>query len=548
MKAATTPRLHRAKRTAARISLYSSLVLTTVFAAVFVVGSRSFDTGGADLGWTPRDFERIEEVVLLQDYLRIDTTAETGSELAGARYLADVLARDGIESEIIDMGGRRANLIAVLPGDSDQALVLHNHIDVDPIRDPEKWVHPPFSGTIKPPWIYGRGAFDMKSVAIAQLRALVELKRSGVRPRRSVVFLATSGEETGSSTGTAWLLRERADLLGKSWGVLTEGGVVEARTPTDIKYWGTENAQKRYVRLLACSPLAAATGGDRRRSARAGRAARAPAGGAAGGRVPALLRLDPGPADASRVAVAARGRGRRPGAFRTARRSIRKPFFRDEISLLRIEPSVDGRGWVLPIVFGLLPDSDVEQSIADLLPEWITNGVWILRLPDDGSAPTSPVDHPIMVTIGQLLTERYGQVPNGPFYQTRSTNDARLFRRRGHTQLRLQPVPRSLHRHRGRGRRQRIARAAGLCRRGRDVRRPRAPTGRRDLKPTSCARTYSADAAGLRLLSLSVSRFGYRPAGVNGIRRTAHIRHGMDSAQRRVAFTEWAVHKRHRRT
>ena len=142
MKAATTPRLHRANRTAARISLYSSLVLTTVFAAVFVVGSRSFDTGGADLGWTPREFERIEEVVLLQDYLRIDTTAETGSEMAGARYLAEVLARDGIESEIIDMGGRRANLIAVLPGDSDQALVLHNHIDVDPIRDPEKWVLP----------------------------------------------------------------------------------------------------------------------------------------------------------------------------------------------------------------------------------------------------------------------------------------------------------------------------------------------------------------------------------------------------------------------
>ena len=59
-------------------------------------------------------------MVLLQDYLRIDTTAETGSELAGARYLAEVLARDGIESEIIDMGGGRANLIAVLPGESDR--------------------------------------------------------------------------------------------------------------------------------------------------------------------------------------------------------------------------------------------------------------------------------------------------------------------------------------------------------------------------------------------------------------------------------------------
>ncbi|HEX2465216.1 MAG TPA: M20/M25/M40 family metallo-hydrolase [Thermoanaerobaculia bacterium] len=430
MKAATTPRLYRANRTAARISLYSSLVLTTLFAGVFVVGSRSFDTRAAELGWTPREFERIEEVVLLQDYLRIDTTAETGSEMAGARYLADVLARDGIESEIIDMGERRANLIAVLPGESEQALVLHNHIDVDPIRDPEKWVHPPFSGTIKPPWIYGRGAFDMKSVAIAQLRALVELKRSGVRPRRSVVFLATSGEETGSSTGTAWLLRERADLLGKSWGVLTEGGVVEARTPTDIKYWGTENGQKRYVRMLACSR-------SRQRLETIHDDLRAR------GEPLEHLRVVPPVAEFLRYYASTRDLPKHRDLLAQPEAVVgdlarfaqlaqyQKTLFRDEISLLRIEPSTDGRGWVLPIVFGLLPDSDVEQAIADLLPEWITHGVWLQRLPDDGSAPTSPIDHPILVTIGQLLTERYGQVPNGPFYQTRSTNDARLFRRQG---------------------------------------------------------------------------------------------------------------------
>ena len=35
--------------------------------------------------------------------------------------------------------------------------------------------------------------------------------------------------------------------------MLTEGGVVEARTSSNIKYWGTENAQKRYIRMLACS-------------------------------------------------------------------------------------------------------------------------------------------------------------------------------------------------------------------------------------------------------------------------------------------------------
>jgi hypothetical protein len=206
--------------------------------------------------------------------------------------------------------------------------------------------------------------------------------------------------------------------------------VVEARTPSDIKYWGTENAQKRYIRLLACS-------GSRERLEAIFQDLRVR------GEPLEHLHVVPPVAEFLRYYASTRDLPMhrellsQPEAVvgdlsRFAQLAqYQKTLFRDEISLLRIEPSIDGRGWVLPIVFGLLPDSDVEQAIADLLPEWITHGVSIVRLPDDGSAPMSPIDHPILVTIGQLLTERYGQVPNGPFYQTRSTNDARLFRREG---------------------------------------------------------------------------------------------------------------------
>ena len=97
----------------------------------------------------------------------------------------------------------------------------------------------------------------------------------------------------------------------------------------------------------------------------------------------------------------------------------------------------------------------------------------------------SPIDHPILVTIGQLLTERYGQVPNGPFYQTRSTNDARLFRHEGIPSYGFSPFLVLSTDTVGVGGVNESHRAAGLCRRGRDLRRPRAPAGRRDLKPTS---------------------------------------------------------------
>ena len=34
--------------------------------------------------------------------------------------------------------------------------------------------------------------------------------------------------------------------------MLTEGGVVEARARDEIKFWGTEFAQKRYADLIVC--------------------------------------------------------------------------------------------------------------------------------------------------------------------------------------------------------------------------------------------------------------------------------------------------------
>lgn len=423
------PRLHRPNRAAARIALYSSLALTVLLAVVSVQGLRSLDLGSVEMGWDPRQpYDRMEEVLLLQDYLRVDTTPQTGSELAGAQYLASILEREGIPYEVIDMGDRKANLVAVLEGDSDQALVLHSHIDVDPITEPDQWLYPPFSGRMQPPWIFGRGAFDMKSVAIAQLKALIELKRSGVRPRRSVLLLATSGEETGSVEGTAWLLRERADLLTGSWGVLTEGGVVEARRTDDIKYWGTETGQKRFVRLLACSPSKE-------------RLETLAEDLLSGGQPGHPLRVTPPVAEFLRFYASTRDLPAHRELLAHPEQVItdlerfhqlaeyQQGLFRDEVSAFPIDEN--GHGYELPISLALLPDTEVDEALLRLMPDWATEGVQIVRLPDDGPPPSSPIDHPIFTTIAAVLESRFGTVPNGPFFQSRSTNDSRLFRSHG---------------------------------------------------------------------------------------------------------------------
>jgi len=113
-------------------------------------------------------------------------------------------------------------------------------------------VSPPFEARIDLPWMYGRGVFDMKSVAVAQLLALVDVKKSGRPLARSVLFLATGGEETGSELGARWFIRAHPEMVASFWALLTEGGTVEARTRSEIKYWGTEVAQKHYADLVVC--------------------------------------------------------------------------------------------------------------------------------------------------------------------------------------------------------------------------------------------------------------------------------------------------------
>ncbi|HEY4589205.1 MAG TPA: M20/M25/M40 family metallo-hydrolase, partial [Thermoanaerobaculia bacterium] len=190
----TLQRLEARRRQAARIALYGSLILVgaLTWGAVKLLDAplRSRQTEE----WVRRDYANLPEVKLLQQYAQIDTSESTGDELKGAEFLARQFAAAGIPYRIEKVGPRKANLYAWLVGKDSRPLVLHNHIDVSDV-DPKEWFSPPFEARIQLPWIYGRGVFDMKSVAIAQMLAMIDLKKSGVRLSHSVLFLATSSEE-----------------------------------------------------------------------------------------------------------------------------------------------------------------------------------------------------------------------------------------------------------------------------------------------------------------------------------------------------------------
>lgn len=210
-----------------------------------------------EMARTPARWLQIPEVRLLQDYVRIDTTNPPGRERAGAEFLKSYLDCEGIASELICPAANRCNLYARIAGKQHgNGLVLLNHIDVVPAYAPY-WTKPPFGGVIEKSYLYGRGSYDMKSIAISQLLAFVDLAHSGVRPNRDVILLAECDEEWDGRAGVAWLYQHRPELLDGVTCVLNEGGYIEI-VAGELRFWGIEIGQggSGAVLLAADDPAA----------------------------------------------------------------------------------------------------------------------------------------------------------------------------------------------------------------------------------------------------------------------------------------------------
>jgi len=185
----------------------------------------------------------VEAEDLLVQYLKIDTTNPPGNESAGARFLLGALQKEGLEASLVGSDPRRQSVYARLrSGSTEPALLLLHHIDVVP-ANPAAWSIPPFSGERSGGYIWGRGALDIKSLGIAELMAILNLKRRHIQVKRDVIFLACADEERGGQAGIKALLKENAALFENVGFVLNEGGSNE--TIVDhISFWGIEVDQK----------------------------------------------------------------------------------------------------------------------------------------------------------------------------------------------------------------------------------------------------------------------------------------------------------------
>ncbi len=200
------------------------------------------------------DFDALakEATSWLAGYLKIETVNPPGNELAGAQYLQQLLAREGIESQIYESAPGRGNIYARLKGTGKaRPIILLHHIDVVPV-DPAEWTVPPFSGEVRDGYLYGRGALDDKGSGIVDLAALVALKRRGILLSRDVIFIGNADEET-SSTGANWFTTEHADLVRDAEFLINEGGDNRADSAGHTVYYGLDVTEKvpSWIRLTA---------------------------------------------------------------------------------------------------------------------------------------------------------------------------------------------------------------------------------------------------------------------------------------------------------
>ena len=226
-----------------------SVTSIVFFCALVVLGAASAQTTpgtsavtGPNMGTLPR-----EAVAWLEGLIRINTTNPPGNELAAANYIAGILEKEGIPHEVIEITPGRGIVVgrlnaSVMP-DASRSLLLLAHLDVVGVTR-EKWTVDPFGAITQGGYLYGRGTIDDKGMVIANLAAIVALKRNAVPLDRDVIFLADDDEEQGGDASIKAVIAKHWDKIAAGFALNEEGRVI------------TKNGKPLYVGIQTSEKVA----------------------------------------------------------------------------------------------------------------------------------------------------------------------------------------------------------------------------------------------------------------------------------------------------
>lgn len=374
------------------------------------------------------------------EYLKIDTSNPPGNESRGAQFLLDLLVKEGIEAKLVGPDKERQSVWARLPsGTKNPSLLLMHHIDVVPAPAKE-WSVPPFAGEKANGYFWGRGALDIKSLGIAHLMAMLDLKRRAVPLDRDVIFLGVADEEMGGRAGIAALMERNPELFAGVGFVLNEGGA-NITVVDRVDYWGIEVDQKvpLWLRLTAKgesghSAMPPADGGATKKLVDAVHAVSA---------IPMRSELHPS-VEAFFKTIAPTKPGKRGRILSDPRRYFGTPdvaelpyglqlLMRDTLALTKLEAGTSTNAVpdmaTADIDIRLIPGSDPAGLLAQI--EQVVGSLAEVEVLLSGPpAPASPVDTELFESLSRVLSKSAPNSKVGPMV-TAGTTDSRYFRRRG---------------------------------------------------------------------------------------------------------------------
>ena len=144
----------------------------------------------------------------LCNLINIDTTINSNNEIEGILYIKEVFDKIGIENKVYEPVSGKGNIIATIKGKSDDAIILHSHIDTANYNA-ENWLFPPYKATLINNCIVGRGTLDCKGLIAIWMDIMKYFylnNCNGKELKNTLIFICSCDEEGDGKYGTDWLL------------------------------------------------------------------------------------------------------------------------------------------------------------------------------------------------------------------------------------------------------------------------------------------------------------------------------------------------------
>ncbi len=189
---------------------------------------------------------------ILEKVIAFRTSQGQGQVPAMVSYIEGVLREGGVPAENIAKlpKGETVGMLVRIPGTDHNAkpVLFSAHMDVVDAR-PEDWKRDPYKLIEENGYFFGRGTLDNKAGVVALTSTILRLKKSGVKPRRSLVFAFVGDEETGldEADGTTRQIAAHPWVKGAEYAINTDaGGGILAPDGKPIIYL-VQGAEKTYA-------------------------------------------------------------------------------------------------------------------------------------------------------------------------------------------------------------------------------------------------------------------------------------------------------------